>query len=294
MAMTARPVRSSNKEDNATANEAKSSSDAMASKSPKRQHYGFQPSANWMIRSPLLWAVAVVLPLFYWVYSKQGHGTSLADATKTSDIPTGDRDTTTTTILEEYRTLIELSIPPGALTPGEHRKGRYGKVHATFCAIDWDLQSANPSTVPMFKDLKGRSSSCKATKTVVTDFYKLARAARDYDAEQSGRNETDEAPYPSGVVFHETRCGSTLVANLLAGSSPTMGTSRVYSESPPPIAALQACARNGGNACDPDLHSSLIRDVFYVMGRRRPASPKAEQHRVFYKIQSIGSMSIDK
>jgi hypothetical protein len=93
---------------------------------------------------------------------------------------------------------------------------------------------------------------------------------------------------PTGVVFHETRCGSTLFANILAGLAP--GRSRVYSESPPPVKALQACGSNY-QYCDEDLHKALIRDVFYIMGRR-PLSE--EPNYSFFKIQSIGTMSIDK
>lgn len=36
---------------------------------------------------------------------------------------------------------------------------------------------------------------------------------------------------PRGFVYHETRCGSTLVANMLAGLEPN----RVFSESKPPV-----------------------------------------------------------
>ncbi|CAN0367157.1 unnamed protein product, partial [Ectocarpus sp. 13 AM-2016] len=35
---------------------------------------------------------------------------------------------------------------------------------------------------------------------------------------------------PKGFIYHETRCGSTLVANMLA----TLAPSRVFSESKPP------------------------------------------------------------
>lgn len=39
---------------------------------------------------------------------------------------------------------------------------------------------------------------------------------------------------PKGFIYHETRCGSTLVANMLAALPP----SRVFSESKPPVQVL--------------------------------------------------------
>lgn len=143
----------------------------------------------------------------------------------------------------------------------------------------------------MFKDLQAQSHMCEGTQVEV-DLFDLARDAREYDASFkdasifTGKKSVVLPVEPAGVVFHETRCGSTLTANLLAAFSPDH--SRVYSESPPPVHALRAC---DFGPCDPDKHHQLIRDVFYLMGRTlRVDRP---QH-VFYKIQSIGTMDIDK
>ncbi|CAN0443494.1 unnamed protein product, partial [Hapterophycus canaliculatus] len=43
---------------------------------------------------------------------------------------------------------------------------------------------------------------------------------------------------PKGFVYHETRCGSTLVANMLAALPP----SRVFSESKPPTQVRGDCS----------------------------------------------------
>lgn len=222
--------------------------------------------------------------------------------------------------VEGYLTLINLSIPTGALVPKANKasrrkqleEGRYKNVKATLCRIDWSLQAENPSTVPMFRDLQAQSKDCSDTKVVV-DFYDLVRAAKrfdgygDHDRSIQEHHQHPSVVPPKGVVFHETRCGSTLFANLLAGFAPR-GNSRVYSESPPPLAALRAC--EGTTDCDPELQKALIRDTFYVMGRRRPVAeeddgnddednkgekPKEETERhMFFKIQSIGVMNIDK
>jgi len=308
--------------------------------------------------------ILVLLPLSYWFVTRRVGSDEVLDATsattststataaasaaaskskrnkiksKHSNSKVQGDEQQPTTIIEEYRTLVQLSVPNGALSQHQHQQKhqhqhqqehhrRYGKVRATFCEIDWDLQTANPSTVAMFRDLQAQSSRCLETQTVVLDLYDLVQAAKKYDGyhddtQSSGNNNSnsnnnkdkDNEVYPTGVVFHETRCGSTLVANLLAGSA-TEGRSRVYSESPPPIAALKACSNDGDKSCDPDLHKALIRDVFYMMGRRKRTSESEnqnqnenekntnnagssnteERNRVFYKIQSIGVMAIDK
>jgi len=186
------------------------------------------------------------------------------------------------------------------------------QAQGTFCQLDWTQQQKNPSTVAMFRDLMTKSSKlCARTTIIVDDLYEITQQARAYD-DKHKKNEKQEIgiplPKPTGVVFHETRCGSTLFANLLAGFAPHQ--SRVYSESPPPVAALKACDGKNEEACDPKLHTQLIRDVFYMMGRRRvktvvvaddndndneqaQAQGNGPQY-VFYKIQSIGALSIDK
>jgi hypothetical protein len=87
---------------------------------------------------------------------------------------------------------------------------------------------------------------------------------------------------PTGFVFHESRCGSTLVANSLAAMNPTQH--RVYSESSPPIEALRACGFEGED-CPEGRAVELLRDVIYVMGR----TDRVEEKALFFKIQSIGS-----
>jgi len=78
---------------------------------------------------------------------------------------------------------------------------------------------------------------------------------------------------PSGFVFHESRVGSTLVANMLA-SAPTHV---VYSESAPLPVVLNHC-----RSCDADRKRDLIRKIVDLMG----ASPRYHT-RLFFKFQSI-------
>jgi hypothetical protein len=192
-------------------------------------------------------------------------------------------------IMEGYLTLIDIYIPnKGLVSAGDQL---YTKVKASFCAINWNQQASDPSSVPMFNDLKEKSLLCAGT-TVTVDLWDVARKATDYDHRNHTFVATDprdgQGPVPpTAVVFHETRCGSTLIANLLSAWSPQHV--RVYSESPPPVAALKACETT--RRCDAGAHAQLIRDVFYLMGR---VTRIEQPQRVFYKIQSVGTLAISE
>jgi len=105
----------------------------------------------------------------------------------------------------------------------------------------------------------------------------------------------DENLYPdakslklTGVVFHESRCGSTLVANSLIAMNPEKH--RVYSESAPPLAALTLCAKDGDSEgpCSMDQGAQILRDVMYFMGR----TDNLTEERYFFKIQSAGTKNL--
>jgi hypothetical protein len=156
----------------------------------------------------------------------------------------------------------------------------YKGITAKFCHIDWKLQEKEPHKVPMFNDLVRKSALCDSTM-VTLDLWDLVKQAHSYDTMQS----KDVLPVPpTGVIFHESRCGSTLIANMLGGFSPKH--TRVYSENQVHVQAITACDRN---PCNPDLHEQMLRDVFYLSGR---TVRKERPQYVFYKISSIGSMSL--
>lgn len=181
-------------------------------------------------------------------------------------------------VLEGYLTLIDINIPPTALQGVEVYQG----VTAKFCHIDWKLQQKAPHKVPMFNDLIRQSSLCDSTMITV-DLWDITKQARAYD-DRVGGDEILPVP-PTGMIFHESRCGSTLVANLLAAFSPDH--TRVYSENSVQLQSLTAC---NVNPCNPTLHKKLIQDVFYLSGR---TVRKERPQYVFYKISSLGTMYID-
>ena len=181
--------------------------------------------------------------------------------------------------------------------------GHYTGIVGEFCRLNWATHKESPSATPMFRDLVGKSPDCGKDNTFSLDLRSIVAAAKKKDADVkrdatlAGGTIVDgldasllavpRAIYPPrGVVFHESRCGSTLVANSLAAFDPERN--RVYSESAPPIAALKVCGE-GYSRCSKATAAALLRDVMYMMGRTDDPS---EEH-LFFKIQSIGTRFID-
>jgi len=193
-------------------------------------------------------------------------------------------------VLEGRLQLIDIVIPENALD-GSEKRDRYGNVQGVFCVVEWDLQAEDPSAVPVFSDLTKNSEMCQSTR-FVTDLYDVARQAESFGPKSimshhdHFRNKHARYIPPSVVVFHESRCGSTVVSNMLAAMAPHH--SRVYSEALPPIKALQFCEYREN--CIPSLHYELIHDVFYLMGRTYRAE---EEQYVTYKIHAPGVRSIE-
>lgn len=183
--------------------------------------------------------------------------------------------------------LIDVEISYGALAPEEGENStHYGTVTGIFCPLDWSLQKTNPSTVPMFRALVEDSKHCNPNR-VKMDLRSITKKARVYDkAMLDAVAQHREIPITKvlqvgGAVFHESRCGSTLVSNLLVAANPQ--AHRVYSESSPPISVLRIC-----KTCSRAKQISLLRDVVYLMSR----SQTPHETRVFFKIQSIGTHAI--
>ncbi|KAL7565915.1 hypothetical protein ACA910_021499 [Epithemia clementina (nom. ined.)] len=276
---------------------------------------------RWLLRIVLCTSVFVLSYHFMWTYwlagvfvpdyeiDEEGHKRFRRhpdqlfkiDKATYSKIPTNYMDA----ILEGYLTLIDLSIPQttGLIpNPNATTADSYQGIKATFCHIAWDLQERDATQVPLFRDLQKQSPLCVDTTVRNLDFWTLVQQARAYDLGQHNFTATTPKPghqvvaQPTAVLFHETRCGSTLVSNLVASSLPPQV--RSFSESTPPLVALMACdilssssssIPNGPSPCFKESQLQLIRDVFYMMGRlTRPQRPQY----VFYKIQSIGARYI--
>ena len=145
-------------------------------------------------------------------------------------------------------------------------KDGYAEVKAIFCKLDWDAYKNNPPSFPMFRFLVSHSFCDKRKNQLIVDLATIAEKTRRSDAQSMD---------PTGFVFHESRVGSTLVANSLQSMNPAMN--RVYSESDPINTALKTD------------NPQLFRDVVYLMGLTN--SP--DEVNLFFKVSSIGSKKIN-
>lgn len=141
------------------------------------------------------------------------------------------------------------------------------------CHLDFQKHWKDPSASPMFKDLVG-ISNCVGTNRRRERLSVLLEEVRHLQA--SGALKVTP---PTGFVFHESRVGSTLVANMLAADPFAL----VFSESAPLANAILHC----GSMCSRAQQVQLFRDVATLMG----ASPI---HNKFYaKFQSITTTKMD-
>jgi hypothetical protein len=106
----------------------------------------------------------------------------------------------------------------------------------------------------------------------------------------------------TSVIFHESRCGSTLLTNLLTTMDITKH--RVYSEPRPILQAIQSICGEDYAICSPDTAAAILQDTIYLMSR---SSTRSNGHvdqengdddddmaetKVFFKFPSIASRNI--
>jgi len=172
--------------------------------------------------------------------------------------------------------LVDLHVSEGQLMGNG---GSYGNVQGVFCTLDWATHKKDPSANAMFRELVTESPDCTHNRFMM-DIKTVIDAALEHDLE----SQDVKVLQPTGFVFHESRCGSTLVANSLAAFAPER--SRVYTESTPPSSVLVACP---SGQCNKGKQADLFSDVLYLMGR---TTDLKEEH-LFFKFQSITSLNID-
>jgi hypothetical protein len=139
----------------------------------------------------------------------------------------------------------------------------------SLCKLNFEQYSAAPHSTPMFKDLLAISNCVSGQHATLSALTQQTIEAKGTPA---GR-----IVYPSGFIFHESRVGSTLVANLL-GSDPF---NMVFSESAIPAEILLRC-----RDCSHEKHVEVFRSTVLMIGR----SPIHK--RLFFKFQSITSTAM--
>jgi hypothetical protein len=137
-------------------------------------------------------------------------------------------------------------------------------------------------TVPMFRDLLSHSA---CSDPFQVDLKKVAYLARERDKEVQ-QNDNEDVPKVlnfTAAAFHESRCGSTLVANSMIAMDPQKH--RTYTESAPPKSALTNICGANFEFCNEEQSAKLFQDVIYMMSR----TDDPTEERVFFKFQSVTS-----
>jgi hypothetical protein len=160
---------------------------------------------------------------------------------------------------------------------------KYSGVKAYFCKLHWDKYKRDPPSLPMFRMLVQESGCNKKENLFTMDMAEISRILVERESEEESMG--IHVMPPAGFIFHESRVGSTLVANALTAMDPD--GHRVYSESDPINRALAAC--DGFTKCDMETNVNLLRDVVFLMGR----TSDSRETRMFFKVSSVGSKRID-
>lgn len=140
------------------------------------------------------------------------------------------------------------------------------------CKLNFQSYSKNPHNTPMFRDLEGMSRCSGGNRRR----EKMSVLLADIKANEG--NSAGRVIQPTGFVFHESRVGSTLVANLLASDPFAL----VFSESTPIANAILHCTE-----CTRETQIQMFRNVLTLMGR----SPI--HNKLYVKFQSITTTKIE-
>jgi hypothetical protein len=188
-------------------------------------------------------------------------------------------------IISASTNLISLEFLPDYSVENDSYSGIIG----VFCPLDFEKQKQDPSRVPMFRDLVDASGCADEDKELIrVDLKSAIEMAKAYDVNLFHRFHSDSSKTatvgPSvlslkGAVFHESRCGSTLVSNALMALNPKKH--RVYSEAGPPKQVLKMCGE-AFTKCSVPAAANLLREVIYLMGR----SNDTMEETMYFKFQS--------
>lgn len=126
-------------------------------------------------------------------------------------------------------------------------------------AIDWTHFAGMPFSDPFYEETLRRSASrpfntmCRY-RTMVGDFVASA--------------EHESSLVPDGFIFHMSRCGSTLAAQMFAALPDTISISE-----PPPLDAIVQFAGTR-NDIDPEWRVAALRAMVSALGRKRAGSER--------------------
>ena len=147
----------------------------------------------------------------------------------------------------------------------------------TLCVLDFKAYHADPPRYPMFRDLVAvsRCHHGGGRTRSVTMAQLRAEHAR---LPPAGSGEPGAPLLPSGFVFHESRCGSTLIANMLASSAHRLQ----YTESSP----LFGVVGRGVNEAAAANMRTVVAQMGRATGGADPLTGGPMHTRLFFKLQS--------
>ncbi|CAM9737212.1 unnamed protein product [Discosporangium mesarthrocarpum] len=169
---------------------------------------------------------------------------------------------------------VDLDAPPGYLwlpfSMGSPVCWEMGQCEAIlrFCRVDIKSYQDQPWKYPMLPMLM-KKSGCTSDK--VRSF--LLSDLRDYRAYHP-----EEFLQPTGFIYHETRTGSTLVANMLAH----VPTNLVASENRVSEEPIRSCS-----GCSRVQQVELLRDILPLLGRTTGGHTHS-----FFKLQDATSIPL--
>lgn len=251
-----------------------------------------------MRRIAVLSAVGFVLLVVFVLYRNEPRSSS-SDVASTKRLPEIDLERL---LLEDEKSqplrdillgklhLVEVQVRDrGALVSASSAESEtsssYEGLDGEFCRIEWAIHKKDPAEVGIFRFLQQQSPDCKKTQRY--DLKTVVEKARAFDERIKGiSSAVPKVLDLVAVAFHESRCGSTLFANMAVAADPEKH--RVYSEAHGPIAALQHVCGDAYQVCSLDTAARLLKDVVYLMSR----SDDEREERIFFKIQSVGSINI--
>ncbi len=146
-------------------------------------------------------------------------------------------------------------VVPGAAWPPRHWLPVQVVASQGRIAIDWAWFGAAPLTAPFFED-----SLRQALRRPLNRLFRYRTALDDFIAGA----ETADSLTPAGLIFHMSRCGSTLTAQMLAALPRTV----VIPEAAPIDAVVQiglGCRRGFREV----RQAELLRAMVTAYGRRR-------------------------
>jgi len=148
----------------------------------------------------------------------------------------------------------------------------------TLCQLNFDIYHSSPSKFGIIHELKA-ASRC-ATKSV-----QITLSALKADQEQ---DDDGVVISPTGFIFHQTRCGSTVVSNLLASSAQNL----VFSE----VEAIRDIMKKH-NRVPADVNTNYLRVVIRQLGRitrqHREVGAGPMHTRLFFKFETTSVIGMD-